>query len=337
MSTCIRGMRSFLGLVLILALGGCANAVMGAHAAEGASDSGPGESPPTPNDPHGVDAGVAADAGVSDVPKSCEGKPGILRGKVQASVSVGGVTRTFIYYAPEGIHPNTPVPLVLSPHGFGMTAENEYTLTRFKELADVEGFVAIFPDGSAGAPWNVGAGVSGVGTLVNNPSSNDQGFVDAMIDYAKADQCIDEKHVFLSGFSMGGYFSNEVGCVRSDIAGIGPHSGGSHDLASCTGSIKPVILFHGARDPLITYKDNGLLARDRWVARNGCSNEADSMAVKGGHCDYHRGCPAHSQVVFCHFDQMVHAWAGGAGTINSDPTVESASALAWKFWREYAW
>jgi predicted esterase len=237
----------------------------------------------------GVDSGVVPgadsgpivttpDAGASDassldsgIVPSCSGKPGAHRGKVQASVDVGGTKRTFIYYAPQGLDANKAVPLIISPHGFTMSGEDMYTMTGFKELADREGIVAIFPDGNAGSPWNVGQDVSGWGIAVANPSSNDQGFVDAMIEYAKADQCIDTKHMFLSGFSMGGYFSNEVGCLRDDMASVGPHSGGSHDLAQCKGSIKPVIIFHGIADWLIYYNDNAPITRDRWVKRNGCS------------------------------------------------------------------
>lgn len=294
---------------------------------------------------HGGDGGVDApseDAGVDPPvdagPKpSCTGKPGALRGKVPVSVNVGGAVRTFIYYAPSSIDPNEPVPLVLSPHGFAMSAEDMYVITGFKEIADREGFVAVFPQGNLINPWNVGLGVSGAGALVNSASANDQGFVDAIIEFVGDDQCIDPKRIFVSGFSMGGYFSNEIGCLRDDIASVGPHSGGSHDLTECPGTIKPVIIFHGDQDALITYQDNGVLARDRWVARNGCSSEVDSRPVYGGTCDYNRGCPPHGQVALCHFDGMAHAWAGGLGPANSDPDRERASELAWKFWQDYAW
>lgn len=289
--------------------------------------------PIAPRSDGGGDDEIKSDAGTA---AACTGKPGTMRGKVETSVTVDGTTRTFIYYAPTSVEPNRAVPLVISPHGFTMSGEAMYTLTKFKELADREGFVAVFPDGNA-IPWNVGAGISGAGALVNNTTVNDQGFVDAIIKLVEADQCIDKKHVFVSGFSMGGYFSNEIGCVRNDIAGIGPHSGGSHDLSKCTGSIKPVIIFHGDADGLITYDENGALARDRWVARNGCGAEVESRKVNGGTCDYNRGCPAHAQVALCHFDGMGHAWAGGNGTVNSDPNRENAAELAWKFWKDYAW
>lgn len=294
----------------------------------------------------GPDSGAVepqADAG-TDVPQtdgglaaSCAGKAGALRGKVRASVKVDGNTRTFIYYAPAGLDPNKPAPVILVPHGFLTTDEDMFTLTGFKEIADREGLVALFPKGSDDHPWNLGLDVSGKAALVNNPTANDQGFIDAILAFAEADQCLDKKHIFMSGFKEGGYLSNESACLRSDIASVAPHSAGSHDLSQCPGALRPVILFHGDADLVITYRENGVLARDRWAARNRCETGVDSRPVKGGACDYSRGCPDHAQVVLCHFDSMGTAWAGGIGTANVDANKESASELAWAFWKEYAW
>ena len=326
-----------LGLGLMFGLGGCSGVEHGPS--DASSDSGT----KWPADGGRLDGGGPdvehPDGGSPDggVPGACTGKPGAQRGKNQVSVNVGGKTRTFIYYTPANLPPNQPVPLIISPHGFAMTAEDMYTLTGFKELADREGVVAVFPDGNDGSPWNVGSGVSGWGAVVANPSSDDQGFIDAILAYVEDDQCIDTAHIFVSGFSMGGYFSNEVGCLRSDIASVGPHSGGSHNLSKCPGTIKPVIVFHGTADLLITYKENGVLARNRWVERNGCAAEVDSRPVDGGTCDYNRGCPDHGQVALCHFEGMAHAWAGGQGSSNADPNRENAAELAWKFWKEFAW
>lgn len=281
------------------------------------------------------DAASDTDSGSTQPPATCTGKAGKTRNKSRQTVMVGSMMRSFVYYAPASLDANKAAPLVISPHGFTMSGEDMYTLTGFKELADKEGFVAVFPDGGGASPWNVGTGISGVGGAVA-ASHDDQGFIDAMIKFTEADQCLDKSHIFVSGFSMGGYFSNENACLRSDIAGIGPHSGGSHDLTACKGSIKPVIIFHGDTDPLITY-DNGTLARDRWVKRNGCTMESEKKMVKGGSCDYYKGCPAKAQVALCTFSGMGHAWAGGKGNALVDSSKENAAELAWAFWKQYAW
>ena len=166
---------------------------------------------------------------------------------------------------------------------------------------------------------------------------DDQGFMQALIKDVESDQCLDHDHIFMSGFSMGGYFSNETGCVNPTFRAVGPHSGGTHDLAMCTSTHRPVILFHGTADSLISV-DCGKDARMRWAAHNGCSTDVDMLMVKGGHCEVSKGCPADGQVELCLFDGMDHGWAGGAaGQAFSYPDFESASELGWKFFKEHAW
>jgi poly(3-hydroxybutyrate) depolymerase len=154
----------------------------------------------------------------------------------------------------------------------------------------------------------------------------------------------------MTGFSMGGYFSHESGCLRSSIKAIGPHSGGTHDLTMCPEKLKPVIIFHFKSDSLINYmcaQD----ARDKWAAHNGCMTSGpDVQMVKGGSCEYYKGCMAGGQVALCSFDEpsggdgespMGHAWSGGnksgMGAFAAISQTESASELGWAFFKKYAW
>jgi polyhydroxybutyrate depolymerase len=228
--------------------------------------------------------------------------------------------------------------VVIVAHGWLQTGQAMYDLAQYQKIADREGFVLMYPDGEPASvgPWNVGVGAC-PSTLLVLPTAtgDDQAFIDAMLDFADADQCVDRQHVFVTGFSMGGYFTNETGCLRSNVAAIGPHSGGSHDLSACPVSHKPVILFHGVSDGLIPVAC-GTEARQRWVAHNGCDTAVDSVAVTGGHCEYSRGCPKDGQVALCLFDGMDHGWAGGQGSYGF-PEYESASELGWAFFKKYAW
>lgn len=299
----------------------------------------------------GSEAGSGGSAGSGGTTAmGCSGKPGMLRGKSNQTLMAGGIPRTFIYYAPMTLDANKPAPIVIVPHGYLMTGQMMYDITQYSALADKEGFVALFPDGAGSpGPWNVGQNVCGLGASVT-AATDDQSFITAMLDFVKKDQCVDEPHIFMSGFSMGGYFSNENGCQRADIRAIGPHSGGSHDLAACPQKKKPVILFHFDSDSLITY-DCSMEARDRWVARNGCmSASPDVVEVMGGRCEYYKGCPADGQVALCTFQEPAggggeliagHAWAGGSrsgeGASFAIPQTASATDLGWAFFKKYAW
>jgi len=214
-----------------------------------------------------------------------------------------------------------------------------YTITGYHLIADRERFIVIYPDGEPASlgPWNVGEGACPSNLiLLPTAAGDDQAFLDAMLEFIESDRCIDRNHVFMSCFSMGGYFSNETGCLRSEIAAIGPHSGGSHELANCTSRRKPVILFHGEADGLIP-ASCGRQTRDRWVALNGCSQTTESRPVRRGHCEFSVGCPIDGQVVLCLFDGMDHGWAGGAQATFSFPDYESASELGWSFFKTHAW
>ena len=283
---------------------------------------------------------------------ACTGKPGALRGKSNQSLDVGGKRRSFVYYAPSTLDPTAPVPLVFVPHGSTMSGQQMFEITEYSKLADQEGFVVIFPDGVDGpgsiAPWNVGQGTCGLGALVAG-NGNDQAFVDAMIDFAKADQCIDEPHIFMAGFSMGGYFSHETSCLNDKIAAVGPHSGGTHDLSGCPGKPKPTIIMHFDTDSLIDYQC-AQSGRDQVLKRNGCSAAGPEVVeVQSGKCEYYR-CPEDAQVALCTFKvpsanddglPFGHGWAGGSKQ-GSNPlaaitNTASATELSWQFFTKYAW
>lgn len=292
--------------------------------------------------PSAAGAGTTTpDAGMIPA-KVCTGKPGKKRGKSDESVMAGG-KRTFVYYAPENLDANKPAPLVIIPHGYTQSGQAMYDITRYSDIADREGFVVAYPDGAPGSvgPWDVGTGVCGAGSFVPG-SGDDQKFIDEMIAFAEADQCIDKEHIYITGWSMGGYLANHSGCLRDDIRAIGPHSAGTHDLSSCKVGPKPVILFHFNPDGLINY-DCGVKARDEWVKHNGCTMDSPEIKmVKGGKCEYYQGCKKEGQVAFCTFDLPAnhqsdflagHAWSGGTVHSYSISETESAAELGWAFFK----
>jgi polyhydroxybutyrate depolymerase len=306
-----------------------------------------GSSPPaTDNDAPSGDSALPPDA------RAC-GLRGGQRGYTTRAANVAGLDRTYHVYLPESASADTPLPLVIVHHGFTMSGQKMFEITDYTEIADAEGIALAFPDGqggpdSLGAPWNVGANVcpsfSG-----NPPIATGDDF--ALLDHIKADiaedQCLDTERLYATGFSMGGYFSHHVGCMRSDFRAVAPHSGGTHDLDNCLVETKPIIIFHGASDPLIPAGCSDPEAipvigvtpsADAWATKNGCSLTTTSRAVTGGTCFTYQGCPADGQVELCTFDGMGHCWAGGNADsgIYSCPEKASATQLEWAFFKQYA-
>jgi polyhydroxybutyrate depolymerase len=296
---------------------------------------------------------------------SCGVRSG-MRGKTSRSVTVGGSQRTFIAYLPDAASPTTRVPLVYVFHGATQTGSGLYDATEYSKIADAEGIAVVFPDGQGTssatgtgslAPWNVSDGpeLCGLGTLVSNPNPEDFQFVDAIKAEVQQDQCIDDAHVFATGFSMGGYFSHHIACDRPDFRAAAPHSGGTMaDLASCTTGHVPIVIFHGNADPLINDgcdDPKGALqagfpaSATLWAQKNGCKNTYTSIPANGtdglnGECLLYDGCPADGQVEVCIFDGLAHAWAGApvcAGCIGAGTGYASATHIEWEFFKKYAW
>jgi polyhydroxybutyrate depolymerase len=297
----------------------------GGTAGNGGADDGGGGTGGS-GDSGGGTGGRGGSSGAGGAPGTkCTGKPGAPGLKAR---NVGG--RNVLVHIPPTVNPNTGVPLLLVHHGYTMTGEAMRTLTGFQAIADREGFVVAFPDG-VGNTWNVGTGACGGGAL-GSGTADDFTFVDALISSIEADQCLSREHVFMTGFSMGGYFSNHAGCKKSNvIRAIAPHSGGTYP-GSCSGGPIPVMIWHGSADFLID-SNCGRNARDVWVERNGCQPTFDTVPLTMGTCEWYKGCPPGGQVVLCMMNGMSHQWSGGAAPIGA-PAYENASEMIWKFFKE---
>jgi polyhydroxybutyrate depolymerase len=293
----------------------------------------------------------AHDAALDSATTSACGTRAGMRGKTNRTVRIAELDRTYIVYLPE-VAPTTPIPLVFVHHGYTMSGQNMYDVTGYPALADREHVAVAFPDGqgganSTGAPWKVGANVCpAYGGAPPNATGDDFAFLDGMKADISEDQCIDSAHVFVTGFSMGGYFAHEAGCDRPDLAGVAPHSGGTHALDGCASAKKPIIIFHGSADPIIpagcddpqaAQVTDGASAK-RWAAHNGCATTTTSRTVQNGTCVTWDGCPVGGQVELCTFNGMGHCWAGGdGGSIYACGAYESATELEWTFWKQHAW
>lgn len=283
---------------------------------------------------------------------ACGQRAGV-RGLTRRMIMAGGLLRTYLVYLPAG-DPAVAMPLVIVHHGYTMSGQQMYDVTGYKDLADAEHIALAFPDGqggplSSGAPWNVGENVcpSTAGAPPNAPG-DDFAFLDAIKADVDADQCIDRDHVFATGFSMGGYFSHQIGCMRSDFRAVAPHSGGTHDLAGCANARRPIIIFHGLGDGLVppgcsdpsAFPVAGTKPSAKaWAEHNGCGTTTTTRTVTGGRCVHYEGCPADGQVELCTFDVMGHCWAGGAASagVYACPLYASATQLEWQFFKQYAW
>lgn len=141
----------------------------------------------------------------------------------EASIVHDGVERTFRVHVPPSYDATAATPVVLMFHGgFGSGRQLE-TSSGMSTIADREGFIAVYPDGTGGVrTWNGGA--------CCNPAArdgvDDVGFVDALLDHLESELCVDPARVFSSGMSNGAILSHRLACELSErIAAIAPVAG----------------------------------------------------------------------------------------------------------------
>ncbi len=166
--------------------------------------------------------------------------------------------RYYYLTVPESYSPEEPLPLLLVFHGYTSSARNIKGYSGFDELAEKEGFIAVYPQGTLledNTHWNVGGW-----TLQS--SADDVGFVEALLDHLTEAYAIDTDRIYATGMSNGGYMSFLLACQVSDrIAAI----------ASVTGSMTPqtynkcdperpmpILQFHGTTDPTVPYDGNDM-------------------------------------------------------------------------------
>ena len=174
---------------------------------------------------------------------TCEPGLSAVPGDVTGTINSGGTDRSYILHIPATYNGTQRTPLVVVYHGFASSAQAIAVYTRFNALADEEGFVVVYPNGTEVPPrWNDDGDV----TIVD-----DVQFSEDLVTKLQAELCIDESRVYAVGWSNGGGMAQRVGCELPDIfAGIGSVSA---TYADCTGPL-PWIAFHGMADPQVPFE-----------------------------------------------------------------------------------
>jgi len=205
----------------------------------------------------------------------------------QKSFEFENVKRTFLIHTPTAYDGKKALPLVLCFHGGVGTGSEQERKTAFSSLADRENFIVVYPDGFNNQ-WNDGRGGGFSGAM----TTNDVGFVAALLDYLQKNYRIDAKRIYAAGGSNGGIFTNRLGVELSDkFAAIAAVVGNlpvdpktNKPFAPQTGKTKPlsVLMINGTDDPFVKWEGGRVKGGDgrvtsvaetvsSWVKSNGCN------------------------------------------------------------------
>lgn len=198
------------------------------------------------------------------------------------TLEAGGLLRSYRLHVPDTLNAEKAAPLVFVFHGSGDSGYGVESFSRFDEIADREGFIAVYPD-SESKNWNDGREVSGIRS--QRDKVDDVGFTGDMIATISKAHKIDPKRIYAAGFSNGAIFAQLLGAqMAAQFAAIAAVSGGiAEPLAPKFNPSVPVSVFiiHGTKDPMVPYAggdvdyhDNGRIISTvdtvkMWTQRDG--------------------------------------------------------------------
>lgn len=201
------------------------------------------------------------------------------------NLTIDGNDRSFIIYLPIGYNNAGKMPMIFSIHGGSGTPEGMINIANFKNIADRDKVVLVYPAGVQ-KNWN-----DGRPTTPNQLGINDISFFSQVCDYMIANYSVDATRIYATGISNGGFMSSRLGCELSNkiaaIAVVAATMEANTISPSCNPA-KPVpaMYIHGSTDPLVPFTGGTMTAGgtaggtilshfqviDKWININRCNS-----------------------------------------------------------------
>jgi polyhydroxybutyrate depolymerase len=294
------------------------------------------------------------------------GSPLLSPGDHTFSIRHGGRSRSYIVRVPRAASEGRALPVVLAFHGGGGEADGFKGYAGLDGIADREGVLVVYPNGSGVLPrrlltWNAGECCG----YAMNQRVDDVGFAIAVLDDLARRTRLDARRVYATGHSNGAMMAHRLGAERADrIAAIAPVAGAYNLEAFAPARPVAVLHIHSVDDPRALYKggigppfpgtnvrsshrpvEEGL---ERWRRHNGCSaqtrvaeSRAGTAATGGANQTATlvawEGCAPGGRVAHWKLTGVGHAWPGNRRgelreeLIGSPTTLVSTAEEAWKF------
>jgi len=282
--------------------------------------------------------------------------------QIQGQLFHDGLKRTYLLYVPATLDQSKAAPLVMVFHGGFGSGSRIARHIGMNRVADREKFLVVYPDG-VDSHWNDGRSTTASG-------ADDVSFVLALIKHISAEYRIDQKRLYATGISNGGYLTQRLACELTDkIAAFAPVSSTMPVAlhASCRPT-KPVsmLMINGKDDPLVPWNGGELTSGKRmggkggvvisvpetfefWRAHDGCSGEGvvtalpDTDPDDGTRVDESRyaDCKLGSEVILLTIEGGGHTWPGSpekprmkkrTGRTSYDI---NASQVIWNFFKQH--
>ena len=212
-------------------------------------------------------------------------------GNFDLTLQVGSKTRTFLVHLPPAFAERGPLPVLLAFHGGGGSAQGFQKYAGLDTVADREGFVVVYPDGTGRfgrrlLTWNAG----GCCGRAREERADDVGFALRVLADLARDLPLDRTRVYATGHSNGGMMAYRLAAEAAErIAAIAPVAGAMQLATFAPAKPVPVLHVHSVDDPRALYAgglgppfpftsvrvEHQPVERElaRWAALAGCAAE----------------------------------------------------------------
>jgi polyhydroxybutyrate depolymerase len=293
----------------------------------------------------------------------CKATP-VAPGEQQVDTTSDGAPRSYLRRVPPSYDGTKPVPVVVDLHGYLEGARLHATNTMLGPFGDQHGFVTITPQGSGdvAAGWEV------------EPNSPDVRFVGHLLDEIGRTLCVDDRRVFVTGYSNGAFLASTIGCVYAGRVAAIATVAGLLDPPRCKPARPvPVVAFQGTGDEFVAFT-GGLGPRAQaasandgtgrtlgetsggkavarsapttkvaaaWAKRNTCTSKPKTSELAPDVTLVSYRCPKRADVELYRIEGGGHTWPGSAFSRALEsvvgPTTFSINAddAAWTFFQAH--
>lgn len=162
-------------------------------------------------------------------------------GKNRFTTILDGDVREYYVHVPKAYDKTKPLPVVFMLHGTSGDGEKFYNISGWKELGETEGILTVFPsswryciidkDGRSNTTkWNVYPG--SFEYCEGSKPRDDVKFLRTVVDELKNRFAVNEKQLYVVGFSNGGQMAFRCAVEMSDLFSAAVESGGTFHFDS---------------------------------------------------------------------------------------------------------
>jgi polyhydroxybutyrate depolymerase len=190
-----------------------------------------------------------------------------------------GIEREYILHVPENLNNDSSIVFVI--HGYTGSAEGIAAYSGMNSIAEREGFIAVYPPGTADsyghAFFNVSYGFNDESTI------NDVSFIRELVKSISHEFNLKRKKAFATGMSNGGEMSYLLACTSSDLfKAVAPVAGvlmkGLKDSCELNSPV-PVFEIHGTADKISLFEGD-LNNEEGWGAYYDVPSTIDFFAER---------------------------------------------------------